>query len=49
MLLGAAKATALRRVVSAPGYDPDWPATVVLECADAQIVADDAAARTMTG
>ena len=49
MLLGAGKATALRRVTSTPAYDPDWPASVVLECADAQIVTDDAAVRAIGG
>jgi glucosamine-6-phosphate deaminase len=44
MLLGEAKATALERISAAHAYDPDWPATVVVECADAQIVADVAAA-----
>ncbi len=43
MLLGTGKATALRRVTSLHHYDPDWPASVVLECADAQIIADEAA------
>ena len=49
MLLGAAKATALRRVTSTRSYQADWPATVVQECADAQIVTDDAAVRAMPG
>ena len=35
-----AKTTAMRRVTGASRYDPDWPASVVLECADTQIVAD---------
>ena len=42
MLLGAAKGIALQRVTSTTTYDPDWPASVVVECADAQIVTDDA-------
>jgi len=45
MLLGAGKATALQRVTSATQYDSDWPASVVLSCADAQIVSDEAAVR----
>jgi glucosamine-6-phosphate deaminase len=49
MLLGAAKGVALQRVTSTPTYDPDWPASVVVECADAQIVADDAAVSGMPG
>ena len=44
MLLGAGKAPALRRIAAATGYDPDWPASIVLACADAQIVADAEAA-----
>jgi glucosamine-6-phosphate deaminase len=44
VLLGAAKTTAFERVSAATQYDPDWPASVVLACADAQIVADEAAA-----
>jgi glucosamine-6-phosphate deaminase len=47
MLLGAAKGTALQRVTSTSTYDPDWPASVVVECADAQIVTDDAAVAGM--
>ena len=46
VLLGAGKTTAVRRVTDASRYDPDWPASVVLECADTQIVADVAAARS---
>ena len=47
MLLGAGKGTALRRLAAAAEYDPDWPASVVLACADARIIADDAAVRAM--
>ena len=47
MLLGAAKGLALHRVTSTPTYDPDWPASVVVECADAQIVTDEAAVAGM--
>ncbi len=46
MLLGAGKTVALQRVASLHRYDPSWPASVVLECADAQIVADEAALRS---
>ncbi len=45
MLLGAGKATALQRISAATQYASDWPATVVLACADAQIVTDAAAVR----
>jgi len=44
VLLGDGKAEAMRRVTATTHYDPDWPASVVLECADAQIVADQGAA-----
>ena len=44
VLLGEGKAEAMRRVTAATRYDPDWPASVVLACADAQIVADQRAA-----
>lgn len=43
MLLGTGKGTALQRIISATQYDSDWPASVVLACADAQIVTDRAA------
>lgn len=48
MLLGAAKGTALHRVTSTQVYDRNWPASVVVECADAQIVADEAAVGGMS-
>ena len=48
MLLGGGKATAMQRVATAAHYDADWPASVVLECTDAQIVADAAAAGTLS-
>jgi glucosamine-6-phosphate deaminase len=48
VLLGAAKTTAFERITAATHYDPDWPASVVLSCTDAQIVADQAAASTRT-
>ncbi|HEY6597963.1 MAG TPA: hypothetical protein VIZ30_01565 [Pseudomonadales bacterium] len=44
MLLGEGKGQALRRIAAVAEYDPDWPASIVLACADAQIVADVAAA-----
>ncbi len=47
MLLGAAKSTALHRVLATPTYSPDWPASVIVECRDAQIVTDEAAFRAM--
>ena len=47
MLLGAGKGIALRRIAAAAQYDPDWPASVVLACADAQIITDDDAVAAM--
>ena len=47
MLLGAGKGIALRRIAAAAEYDPDWPASVVLACADAQIITDDDAVAAM--
>ncbi len=47
VLLGSGKTTAMRRIAAATRYDPDWPASVVLECADAQLIADAAAAGGM--
>ncbi|HET6472827.1 MAG TPA: 6-phosphogluconolactonase [Pseudomonadales bacterium] len=44
-LLGSAKGTALRRISRSHAYDRDWPASVVVACTDAQIVADEAAVR----
>ncbi len=45
VLLGPGKGTALRRIASSRAYDRDWPASVVVACADAQIVADESAVR----
>lgn len=47
LLLGAGKGLALRRIATASEYDPDWPASIVLACADAQIIADAAAVAAM--
>jgi glucosamine-6-phosphate deaminase len=47
MLLGEGKGQALRRIAAVNEYDPDWPASIVLACADAQIVADVAAVAAM--
>jgi glucosamine-6-phosphate deaminase len=43
---GAGKAEAARHLVAAEGYDPDWPATVVGECARPALYLDEAAARS---
>lgn len=47
LLLGAGKAQALRRIAAVAQYDPDWPSSIVLACADAQIVTDAAAVEAM--
>ena len=47
VLLGAGKGPALRRIAAVTDYDPDWPASIVLACADAQIVTDIAAVGAM--
>ncbi|RIQ33676.1 6-phosphogluconolactonase [Jiangella rhizosphaerae] len=40
---GAAKAASVRRIRAASGWDPDWPATLVHECRDAELWVDEAA------
>ena len=42
---GADKAEAARRLVAAERYEPDWPATVLSECARPRLFLDEAAAR----
>lgn len=44
VLIGDDKRTALRRVMAADAYDPDWPSSVIWACADARIYADYPAA-----
>lgn len=44
VLIGADKQTALRRIMAATAYDPDWPSTVIWDCADARVYADSPAA-----
>jgi glucosamine-6-phosphate deaminase len=41
---GVEKAEAVRRLRAAPGYDPSWPATVIVDCPDPQLFVDRAAA-----
>jgi glucosamine-6-phosphate deaminase len=41
---GSGKRLTHSRIVKATGYEPDWPATMIHECAVATIVADAAAA-----
>jgi glucosamine-6-phosphate deaminase len=45
VLLGSGKGTALRRISRSLAYDRDWPASVIVACADAQLIADEAAVR----
>lgn len=41
---GADKAPSVSRIVTASGYDPAWPATVLAECRNPSLVLDKAAA-----
>ncbi|MEP7345522.1 MAG: 6-phosphogluconolactonase [Gemmatimonadaceae bacterium] len=41
---GAGKRLTLKRMSAAEGYEPDWPATLIHECPEGEIVADQAAA-----
>lgn len=43
---GADKTETARRLATAEGYDPRWPATVISECANAALFLDEAAADT---
>lgn len=43
-LTGAGKRLSLQRILAASAYDPNWPATVIHECARRWIFADAAAA-----
>jgi glucosamine-6-phosphate deaminase len=43
---GADKAEAARRLTAAERYEPDWPATILSECAQARLLLDEAAAGT---
>jgi glucosamine-6-phosphate deaminase len=44
ILWGSGKRTAYRRIAGARSYDPDWPATIVVECRSARLLADRSAA-----
>jgi glucosamine-6-phosphate deaminase len=46
---GEAKAPAVRRVAEADSYRPEWPATVLTECARPQLFVDVAAASDLNG
>lgn len=41
---GAHKADTVRRLTAAESYEPDWPATIFTECADARLLVDRASA-----
>lgn len=45
---GPHKADAVQRLVAAHDYEPDWPATVLLECAEPGLFIDSAAAASIT-
>jgi glucosamine-6-phosphate deaminase len=45
LVWGAGKRTTFARITSADRYDPEWPATVIHECAAGEILADSAAAK----
>lgn len=45
LLHGADKGLAARRIAGAPHHEPDWPATVLADCADPYLFVDRAAAR----
>ncbi|MBO0830667.1 MAG: 6-phosphogluconolactonase [Actinobacteria bacterium] len=45
---GRHKADAVKRLVAADGYEPDWPATVLVECAEPGLFIDSVAAASLT-
>ena len=45
---GASKRPTLARMLRATRYEPDWPATVIHECAVREIVSDESAAARST-
>lgn len=44
-LIGLHKHTAFNRISSAKNYESDWPATIIRDCKDYYIIADNAAAK----
>jgi glucosamine-6-phosphate deaminase len=46
---GEAKAPAVRRLAEADSYRPEWPATILTECARPQLFVDQAAASELSG
>lgn len=47
LLQGEHKREAFRRISSAREFDPDWPATIIIECQNPQIFADSFAANSV--
>ncbi|MFF5289868.1 6-phosphogluconolactonase [Paractinoplanes globisporus] len=43
IVCGAHKHAAYRRIAAAEAYEPDWPATIVVECKNPTLIADRAA------
>lgn len=46
---GKLKAPAVRRIAAADTYQPDWPATIVADCASPLLFVDEPAATELTG
>lgn len=46
---GAQKAHAVRRIAEADSYQPQWPATILADCASPLLFVDEAAAIELTG
>jgi glucosamine-6-phosphate deaminase len=46
---GTGKRLTLERMMKADQYDPNWPATVIHECAVREILADAEAASALDG
>jgi glucosamine-6-phosphate deaminase len=46
---GAPKARAVRRVAAADSYQPEWPATILADCASPLLFVDEAAATELNG
>lgn len=47
LLQGEHKQEAFRRISLAGAFDPDWPATIIIECQDPKIFADSLAANSI--
>jgi glucosamine-6-phosphate deaminase len=44
VVTGEHKSTTVRRLAAADAYEPDWPATVVTQCASPRFLVDRSAA-----